>query len=222
MERDFGQLLDHQQGWSMLISRAALQGVTLIEQMVAIAILSIMFAIALPSFGDWIRNTRLRSMAESLRADLQMARAEAIRRNTTTRLQFVTSLDNSCALSASGVAWVVNAGAAQSPEGACSAETGAASAPFLIRKSPVVTSSGADLRLQASRSTLAFDSLGRQTASTAPATSVAIVTVGFSSRNNTCAAAGGSVRCLNVVVSPAGDSRVCDPARTAATDPMRC
>lgn len=202
--------------------RGSSHGVTLIEQMVAIAILALMFAIALPSFGDWIRNTRLRSTAESLRADLQMARAEAIRRNTTTRLQFVTSLDNSCALSASGGAWVVNSGAAQNPEGACDGAISTTAAPFLIRKSPIVSSNSADLQLEATRSTLAFDGLGRQTTTTAPATTVAIVSVSFTSRNGACVAAGGSVRCLTVVLSPGGDSRICDPSRTASTDPMRC
>jgi type IV fimbrial biogenesis protein FimT len=206
----------------MLMPRGPSQGVTLIEQMVAIAILSVMFAIALPSFGDWIRNTRLRSTAETLRADLQMARAEAIRRNTTTRLQFVSSLDNSCVLSTGGSAWVVNAGAAQNPEGACNADIGTNAAPFLIRKSTGVSINNADLQLEATRSTLGFDSLGRQTATTAPATSVAIATVTFTSRKGTCVAAGGNVRCLNVVLSPGGDSRICDPSRTASTDPMRC
>ena len=202
--------------------RLPAHGITLIEQMVAIAILSLMFAIALPSFGDWIRNTRLRSAAESLRADLQMARAEAIRRNTTTRLQFVTSLGNDCTLTTTATAWVVNAGAGQNPAGACASDVGTASAPFLIRKSPLSGSSVGDLQLEATRSTLGFDGLGRQVATTAPATEVAIVTVNVTSRNTTCVAAGGNARCLNVVLSPAGDSRICDPARTAATDPMRC
>jgi len=204
------------------MTRGVLAGVTLIEQMVVIALLAVMFTIALPSFSDWIRNTRLRSVAESLRSDLQMARADAIRRNTTTRLQLVTALDGSCALTASGSLWVVNSGAAQSPAGACNAEISATAAPFLVLKSPPRPGSAADVRIQATRSTVGFNALGRQTATTSPATDVAIFIARIESLNGTCAAAGGDVRCLNIVVSPAGDSRICDPARTASTDPMRC
>ncbi len=56
-------------------------GVTLIELMIGIAILSILLALALPNYGIWIQNTQIRTAAESVLSGLQMARVEAARRN---------------------------------------------------------------------------------------------------------------------------------------------
>ena len=56
-------------------------GVTLIELLIAIAILSILLAIAVPNFGSWLQNTQIRTATESIKNGLQLARAEAIRRN---------------------------------------------------------------------------------------------------------------------------------------------
>ncbi|BEP40491.1 hypothetical protein GmRootV15_10800 [Variovorax sp. V15] len=190
--------------------------------MVGITILAVLTMLAAPWFGDWTRNTRLRSAAESLRSDLQMARAEAIRRNTGTRLQFVSSLDAGCALSTSVALWVTNAGLSQTPAGACGNAPSATTAPYLIGKSPVEPSKSSDLVLTATRSTVGFDALGRQSATTNPTTSVIALTVQLTSASGTCVASGGSVRCLNVIVSPGGDARICDPSRSSSTDPMTC
>ena len=56
-------------------------GFTLIEMMVVVAILAIVASMALPSFRLMIANTQIRSVAESVRNGLQLARAEAVKRN---------------------------------------------------------------------------------------------------------------------------------------------
>ncbi|WP_083940970.1 GspH/FimT family pseudopilin [Pseudoduganella violaceinigra] len=61
------------------------EGVTLLELMVGVAVLAIALAMGLPSFGAWIRNTHNRTAAESIVNGLQLARAEAVRRNTLVR-----------------------------------------------------------------------------------------------------------------------------------------
>ena len=61
--------------------RNNIKGFTLIEMMVTAIILGIVMAIAVPSFVDFIGNTRIRTIAESLRSGLQLARAEAVKRN---------------------------------------------------------------------------------------------------------------------------------------------
>lgn len=57
-------------------------GVTLIELLIGIAIISIVLALGMPSVATWIQNTQLRSATESIQSGLQLARAEAVRRNT--------------------------------------------------------------------------------------------------------------------------------------------
>jgi type IV fimbrial biogenesis protein FimT len=58
-------------------------GFSLIELMLAVLILSLVLAKAVPSVMDYIRNDRIRSVAEEMRDGLHAARMEAIRRNTT-------------------------------------------------------------------------------------------------------------------------------------------
>jgi len=64
------------------LCRHASAGVTLIEAMVVIAILAVVTALAAPSFSTMIMNNRVRTAADGIMAGLQLARAEAIRRNS--------------------------------------------------------------------------------------------------------------------------------------------
>ncbi|MGD8478249.1 MAG: GspH/FimT family pseudopilin [Burkholderiales bacterium] len=60
----------------------ACSGVTLIELMIGLAVLAILVTMGLPSLGNWMQNSQLRSAAESIQTGLQLARAEAVKRNT--------------------------------------------------------------------------------------------------------------------------------------------
>lgn len=57
-------------------------GFTLVELLIAVAVLGILTALALPSFTQWIANTKIRSTTESILAGFQLARTEAVRRNS--------------------------------------------------------------------------------------------------------------------------------------------
>lgn len=56
-------------------------GFSLIEPMIAITIIGLLLVIAIPSYSEWIQNTQIRTATESIQNGLQLARAEAVRRN---------------------------------------------------------------------------------------------------------------------------------------------
>lgn len=66
-------------------------GFTLIELMIAITVMALMMFIALPNFSIWIQNTQIRTAGEGILNGLQLARAEAIRRNANIELRMDTA-----------------------------------------------------------------------------------------------------------------------------------
>jgi type IV fimbrial biogenesis protein FimT len=59
------------------------QGVTLIELLVTLVVLSILLTIAVPGFQNFMRSNRLTSVANEMASALNLARSEAIRRGKT-------------------------------------------------------------------------------------------------------------------------------------------
>jgi type IV fimbrial biogenesis protein FimT len=57
-------------------------GFTLVEVMIVIAIIGIIASLAVPSYRDMVESNRLKQAAESLKSDLQFARAEAIKKSS--------------------------------------------------------------------------------------------------------------------------------------------
>lgn len=217
------------------------RGFTLIELMVTLSILAFSLALVAPSFSGWVQNSKVRSYAESLQNALQFARSEAVRRNTPVSLQITTTLDNNCALATANVAavnfWVITAGTVNAA-GVCgnaistdavatsAAITTGAGGPFILQKGPVETSLNT-LNLNPSQIAITFNGLGRLVAGAAaivPGQAAAATTYQITSPNGACVAANGNVRCLNLVVQPAGQVRMCDPSLPAAgaNDPMAC
>jgi type IV fimbrial biogenesis protein FimT len=64
-----------------------LRGFTLVEMMVVIALMTMMLAIALPSFTGLIEKYRVQGMASALMASVSQARTEAARRGTTVTIR---------------------------------------------------------------------------------------------------------------------------------------
>lgn len=60
-------------------------GFSLIEVMVALAIMGILAGFAMPSYQAWIANTKVRTATESILNGMQKARSESLLRNTPVR-----------------------------------------------------------------------------------------------------------------------------------------
>ena len=68
-----------------MLSRRS-SGVTLIELMIGMTIISCLLLVGMPSFTNWIQDLQIRGAAESIQSGLLLARSEAIRRNRPVQL----------------------------------------------------------------------------------------------------------------------------------------
>lgn len=62
-------------------------GVTLIEIVIALLIISILILVAMPNFGAWITNAQIRNGAEAVLNGMQFARNQAIQFNTAVQFE---------------------------------------------------------------------------------------------------------------------------------------
>lgn len=178
-------------------------GFTLIELMIAIAILAIMLLIALPNFAIWMQNTQIRTAGEAVLNGMQLARAEAIRRNVNVELRLdpvagVVSSSWTACVAGTGPACV-----AGTPEFIQSRVAGEGSAAALV----TITPAGA--------TTVTFNSFG-SVATNADGT----VTVTEIKIDSPAIAAADS-RELCILVRAGGNVRMCDP-QVAVTDTRSC
>ena len=188
------------------------RGFTLVEMMIGVVLLAILVAMAVPNFSLWIRNMGIRTTAESLLSGLQLARGEALKRNTVTRFQLMSTLDGGCALSASGPHWVVSH---DSAVGLCGVGPSDTDEPRIVRLYDGTQAGGKRTLISAGQSLFTFNGLGRLTSPSAN------VLVSGSEGQGACASGGGDARCLRIEVSAGGDVRLCDPA-LPNTDPQGC
>lgn len=190
-----------------------IRGATLIELAIGIVILGLLIALGLPSFTTWLQSGQIRTSAEAIQNGISLARAEAVNRNSTVRFQLTTTLDNTCTLSTSGTNWVISL---DDPENNCDAAASNSTSPRIVQ----VRAGGegtANAVVAANQNSIIFSGLGR----VAP-TPAGDITINVTNpTGGTCAASGGKMRCLRVVVSPAGQVRMCDP-KFASTDPQGC
>lgn len=193
-------------------------GVSLVEILIGVAIMGMLFAYGVPSFRDWIQNTQIRNGAEAIQSGLQLARAEAIRRNSLVQL-----VGNVAGNSSWTVSCVTVVGIDQDGDGKIDCP-GAGTNPNNIQaytsaegaRNALVA--GVNVPMVAGLPTIVFNGLGRVTP--LPATDIRIDISNPVGGN--CIPAG-TMRCLSILVSTGGQIRMCDPAvaYTAAT-PQGC
>jgi type IV fimbrial biogenesis protein FimT len=195
-------------------------GFSLIELVIAVAIAGVLLSLALPNFSAYLRNVKLRSAAESFLSGIQLARSEAVRMNT--NVEFLTTTADplnanvaTATASTAGVNWMVrSADLATFIDGKFGIEGSgrAVASDLTIRINDTVTPADVDPDPPpaAPVASIVFDGLGRTTLATAAVFKFNDPGAG------TCVTAGGTVRCLRVMVAIGGQTRICDPAITAA------
>jgi type IV fimbrial biogenesis protein FimT len=198
-----------------MLNRTTMRGFTLIEAMITLAVLALLFMIGLPGMNTWLQNTQIRTSTEALQAGLQLARAEALRRNVPVRFQLVDSLAGGCALAMNGTSWVVSLADVTGQCNAVESDDVLVSPPQIVQKW-----SGAEgtpnAVINATVASVVFNGLGR-TAGGAGAVQIDVT----NAAGGACQPAG-PMRCLRINVASGGQMRMCDPAVMDPADPRRC
>lgn len=199
---------------------------SLVELIIGLVIIGSLLALAAPNYTAWIQNTKVRTTAEAMLNGLQLARTEAVRRNTQIRFYLTDTLTAACVASTAGTNWIVSF---DDPTGLCAngllnealdaGDSAVSPAPRMIQVRGANEGS-TGITVAADQSAIIFNGLGR-------ITPVPAATININISNptaGTCATVGGGggpVRCMRVTVSTGGQIRLCDPAR-ASTDPVGC
>lgn len=90
------------------MSRLQMKGLSLIELMVVLTVIGVMLMLAIPGFGNWSQNSRIRTVAEEVQNGLRLAQSEAVNRNR--RVAFVrtnAAPARNAAPAANGTNWYV-------------------------------------------------------------------------------------------------------------------
>jgi type IV fimbrial biogenesis protein FimT len=188
----------------------AARGFTLIELMVTVSLLGVLMALAFPAMSEWVRNSRIRTVADTLQNGLRLAQTEALRRSRQTVFSLTADTTPADGLTAvaDGANWSVNF---------VPLLTGEADDPTFIEGGGL-TGLAPDVQITGP-ATLCFNSLGRVVDNPTPGTGVAC---------NAAAAAynitiPNADRPLRVLVALGGQVRLCDPAKTLSnTHPDGC
>jgi type IV fimbrial biogenesis protein FimT len=91
-------------------SRQALGGFTLLEAMMAITVMAILMAIAVPSFKDASLSSQLRAASNDLAASAYLARSEALKRNAVVTLCMSADGETCAASGGWEQGWIVLSG----------------------------------------------------------------------------------------------------------------
>lgn len=146
------------------------------------------------SYREWIQNSRIRNVAESIQSGLQLARAEAVKRNTP--VQFALG---------SGSEWAVG----------CVTATAECPAIIQSRSANEGSSSGITLDVvPAGKTTVVMNNLGTVNISPVPFTQITVDV-------STTVLPAADSRELRVMLGVGGHTRLCDP-NLASTDLRAC
>lgn len=198
------------------------KGFTLVEAMVVLAILGLMLAYAVPAFTTWLQNARIRATAETIQQGLMSAKSEATSRNAQVRFQLTSDLSSACVRSTTASNWIVDlvdlGAGPDAVTGACDVPvTDNPPVPPSILHKRSATEGSAGIVVGVGVQEVVFNGMGR----IAPVPAAPITYQVFAGTESQCRHAGGTLTCLRVLVSPAGQVRMCNPAFPSG-DPQAC
>ena len=176
-------------------------GFTLIELMIVVSIIGLTASLAFPSFRVWIENTRIRNSAESILTGLQVARAEAVKRNADVQLTLNGGADWTV-----GCVNVVGDGTQDTD---CPAVIQSRSTSEDKSDKVVVTASD--------EGPYVFNSLGRVRPIPAAGNFIQIEV-----DMDTSVMSADDSRDLRINIGVGGDTKMCDPAVTSDDDLRKC
>lgn len=198
-----------------MLSRQRQSGVTLIELIIGIAIVSILLAAGMPSFSEWIQNSQIRTAAESILNGLQTARNEAVRRNTNVRFDLTGTSglvvwNVGCVTASVDCPATIQSRVAAEGGGNARAGTGttAPASPVPTNQYSTALASGTGLPAG-----VTFNGLG----------AIPRANIGADvTRIDITNAAFATARRLVIIIGPGGLIRMCDPLLALAANPQGC
>lgn len=190
-----------------------LRGVSLIELMIGLGITSLLLMAGIPAFTSWLQGSQNRTAAESIMNGLQLARIEAIKRNTVVRFDLTDATGR--------IAWNVGCVniTAECPamiqrriadDGLANARAGVSTAtiPYPTPAGYFSTPIAAGTGLEAG---VSFNGMGR------------IVTDGVDiSRIDITGASSAEARRFVIMITTGGQIRMCDPNVAFASNSQGC
>ena len=196
------------------------QGFTLLELMIVVTLLALMMMLAAPSISIWLQNLKVRNVGESIVSGLQLARMEAIRRNTRVTFSMVSTTDANCAMSAASPSWVVAKGGVL-PTGItnkCAGTMADDGGDIIQKNSASVALQGITLTSTGGANCLTYDGMGQLPSQGSMACTTGITSIDISSPVADTIA-------LRVTVSTGGQVRLCYPdtaGQLPTNDPRKC
>jgi type IV fimbrial biogenesis protein FimT len=172
----------------------------MVELSVVMGVIAIVSAVAFPSVMSMIGNAQIRSVGESFRNGLQLARAEAVTRNQ--QVRFKLNADNSWEVGCVNVVGDTDG-------------DGVENCPAIISQKSAKEGSGSNIVItKVGSDNVIFNSFGTQASIAGQLSQINIDNPNLSS---------SAVKKIQVFLPAGGGSvRMCEPAITDPTDPRKC
>lgn len=198
----------------MLVQAYKQSGATMLELVIAMAVMAVMIGMSIPAVSDWAENNRIKATADAMLNGLQMAKMDAVRQNTFA--QFV--LTDTSAVGGQSGDWEVctadNAGNFPGNQGqfwiatevGVPAQIGVSTSPLTGQTYTTPLAAGAGLTGQTAGCVganihVTFDAMGQSTA----AGNITRIDILNARTNN-------SKKRLVITINPQGQIKLCNPA----------